>query len=67
MAMNFPEVRAFRMALEVIEGRNSRIGMKGNVRVLVCPPISEHAIVAHVIYLLVMFFFSERVGCIGVP
>jgi hypothetical protein len=67
MANNCPEAWAFSMALDILEYSNNHIRRQGNVRMLVCPPNSEHAIASHVIDLLVAFSFSERVGHIVVP
>jgi hypothetical protein len=48
MEFDGPESRAFRIALEVLEDRNNRIGGKCNIRVPCLPPIFENLIAAHV-------------------
>jgi hypothetical protein len=52
MATDGTEVRAFRMALEVLEDRTNRIVGKWNIRVPCIPPIFENFITAHVIDLI---------------
>jgi hypothetical protein len=67
MAPDGPEARAFRMALEVLEDRNNRIGREWNIRVPCLPPIFSNLIAAHVIDLLGMVCYGECIGDISVP
>jgi hypothetical protein len=62
MATDGPEARAFRMALEVLQDRNNRIGGKWNIRVPCLPPIFENLIAVHVMHLLGTFCLGEGIS-----